>query len=106
MEPYPQLVAFQAMNAQRRSRGFEILASKVIPGIIMDGTSPAFFKIPVTQELQYGVMTGTFPDTPTIVTGHVPMIPRPNRSSNEGMKPLDNRRAILQCYEAFKQYIV
>ncbi|KAF9059108.1 hypothetical protein BDP27DRAFT_1342072 [Rhodocollybia butyracea] len=72
----------------------------------MAGTFPTFFKIHVTQELNSGVMTGTLPDAPTVVIGHVPVIPRPNRKLSEGMKCLDNRLAILQCYEAFKQFIV
>jgi hypothetical protein len=67
---------------------------------------PSFFKIPVTHELTRCVEYGTFPLTPTVVIGHVPDIPRPNRRFSEGMKPLDNRRAILQCYEAFKKFIV
>jgi hypothetical protein len=31
-----------------------------------------------------------------------PPVPRPARRRSEGMKPLDNRREILKCYEAFK----
>ncbi|KAF9061377.1 hypothetical protein BDP27DRAFT_1488558 [Rhodocollybia butyracea] len=100
------IAAFQDMNSRRRLGGLEPLDSKVIPGIIMAGTFPTFFKIHVTQELNSGVMTGTLPDAPTVVTGHVPVIPRPNRKLSEGMKCLDNRLAILQCYEAFKQFIV
>jgi hypothetical protein len=69
-------------------------------------TSPSFFKIPVTRELTRYVEGGTFPPTPTVVIGHVPDIPRPDRRFSEGMKLLDNRRAILQCYEAFKKFVV
>ena len=29
-------------------------------------------------------------------------VSRPTRRYNEGMKPLDNRRIVLACYEAFK----
>lgn len=110
-EAHPQLIAeaiaaFQDMNSRRRAVGLDPLVSKVIPGIIMVGTSPSFFKIPVTHELTRCVEYGTFPLTTTVVIGHVPDIPRPNRRFSEGMKPLDNRRAILQCYEAFKKFIV
>ncbi|PBK67270.1 hypothetical protein ARMSODRAFT_889451 [Armillaria solidipes] len=110
-DPHAQLVAeaiaaFQDNNARRLSVGLDPLDSKVIPGVIMVGTSPSFFKIPVTQELTRCVESGQFPHTPTIITGHVPDIPRPNRRFSEGMKPLDNRRAILQCYEAFKKFVV
>ena len=71
----------------------------------MTGTSPSFFMIPITQDLSRSVERGQFPPTPTVVTGHVPDLPRPNRRFSEGMKPLDNRRSILQCYEAFKRFI-
>ncbi|KAK2459785.1 hypothetical protein APHAL10511_008217 [Amanita phalloides] len=110
-DPYAQLIAdaiaaFQDTNSRRRVAGLNVLDSKVIPGIIMVGTSPSFFKVPVTRELTECVETGTFPPTPTIVTGHVPNIPRPDRRLSEGMKPLNNRRAILQCYEALKKFVV
>jgi hypothetical protein len=72
----------------------------------MVGTSPSFFKIPVTEELTQCVELGQFPTTPTIVTGHLPDIPRPKLRFSEGMRPLDNRRVILQCYEAFKKVVV
>jgi len=110
INPHGQLIAeaiaaFQNNNARRRSVGLDPWNSKVIPGIILTGTSPSFFKIPVTQELVQSVGRGQYPSTPTIITGHVPDIPRPNRRFSEGMKPLDNRRAILQCYEAFKKFV-
>ncbi|KAK0222135.1 hypothetical protein IW262DRAFT_1448227 [Armillaria fumosa] len=109
--PHAQLVAkaidtFQDSNARRLSGGLDPLDSKVIPGVIMVGTSPSFFKISVTRKLTRCIEFGRSPHTPIIVTGHVPVIPRPNRRFSEGMKPLDNRRAILQCYEAFKKFVV
>jgi len=55
--------------------------AQVIPGIIMAGTSSSFFKIPVTHELTQCVEYGTFPPTPTVVIGHVPVIPRPSEAS-------------------------
>ncbi|KAK0464768.1 uncharacterized protein EV420DRAFT_1062917 [Desarmillaria tabescens] len=100
------IAAFQFNNARRRAVGLDPLDSKVIPGIIMVGTHPSFFKIPVTQELTRCVESGQFPPAPTIVPGHVPDLPRPNHRFSEGMKPLDNRRAILQCYEAFKKFVL
>ncbi|KAN0085835.1 hypothetical protein V8E55_006969 [Tylopilus felleus] len=111
LDPLPQLVAeaisaFQSNNLRRVASGLDPLENKVIPGIIMVGTSPTFFKIPVTTELTQCVQRGDYPATPTIVLGHMPEIPRPAHRQSEGMKPLDNRRIILQCYEAFKQFIV
>ncbi|KAF7337631.1 hypothetical protein MSAN_02236400 [Mycena sanguinolenta] len=103
-DPMPELVAmaiaaFHSNNLTRQRMGLPPLASKVI------GTSPIFYKIPVTQELVSAVMSGSYPATETIVEVHLPVIPRPNRRSEEGMKPLDNRLAILSCYEALKQFL-
>lgn len=96
------LAAFTENNAHRESMGLTPLHSKVMPGIVMVGTSPTFFKIPITKELVSHVSHGTYPPTPTIVTFCFPPVPRPARRRSDGMKPLDNRREILKCYEAFK----
>lgn len=110
-DPIPQLVAeaiaaFHSNNLTRtQALGLPALASKVIPGITMKGTSPIFFKIPVTLELVAAVIGGRYPNAPTIVHAHLPTIPRPADRWNEGMKPLDNRVAILSCYEAFRQFV-
>ncbi|KAJ7746577.1 hypothetical protein B0H16DRAFT_940479 [Mycena metata] len=110
-EPIPQLVAkaiaaFRSNNMTReQTLGLPPLPSKDIPGITMKGTSPIFFKIPVSQELVEAVVGGMYPATETIVHAHLPTIARPAHRLNEGMKPLDNRLAILSCYEAFKQFV-
>ncbi|KAF9506226.1 hypothetical protein BS47DRAFT_1399672 [Hydnum rufescens UP504] len=44
------------------------VVSRVIPGIVMVGTSPAFFKIPVTQTLSIHIRHGTYPEEGTSVT--------------------------------------
>ena len=71
----------------------------------MKGTAPIFYKIKVTVALVTSVAGGVYPPATTIVYAHIPDIPRPNQRWNEGMKPLDNRRIILSCYEAFKQFV-
>lgn len=76
-----------------------------MPGIVLVGTTPTLYKIPVTADLVRSVRHGTYPAEPTVVTMHVPAVPRPARRYSEGMKPLDNRRAILSCYEAFKRIV-
>jgi hypothetical protein len=78
---------------------------QVMPGIVMVGTSPTFFKIPVTEELVVHIRHGTYPPTPTYVTYSFPPVPRPARRRSDGMKPLENRRQILKCYEAFKTIV-
>ena len=76
-----------------------------MPGIVMVGTSPAFFKIPITQNLSDHIAHGTYPPAETRVTYCYPPVPRPARRHSEGMKPLDNRREMLKCYEAFKAIV-
>jgi len=110
-DPEPQLIAeaiaaFQFNNFKRtRILNEPALTSKVMAGITMLGTAPSFFKIPVTQELISAVELGEYPSTPTVVTMHVPDIPRPSCRVAEGMMPLDNRQVIFACFEAFKQFV-
>ena len=75
---------------------------QTIPGIVMAGTSPTFYKVPVTTELEYAIRHGLYPADPTRVLRHQPVVPRPNRRWSDGMRPLDARREIIKCYEAFK----
>ena len=71
----------------------------------MTKTSPIFFKVPVTTELNRSVRHGVAPSQTTVAAYHVPAkIPRPNTRS-AGMKPLGSRRIILQCFEAFKRFM-
>jgi hypothetical protein len=74
-----------------------------MPGIVMTGTLPTFFKIPVTQSLLYHIACGIRPPKETRVTYCFPLVPARRRT--EGMKPLDNRREILKCFEAFKAIV-
>jgi hypothetical protein len=110
-EPEIQLIAkaiaaFQANNSRRRQLfGQDPLTHVVMPGITLTGSSPIFYKIPVTTELSWGVGTGTYPATPTIVHAHRPALARPARHLIESMKPLDNRANILACFEAFKRFV-
>jgi hypothetical protein len=110
-DPEPQLVAegiaafYNNNNTRVRSLMLEPLLSKVIPGITMQGTMPTFYKIPVTADLVRAVQLGEYPAQETTVYAHLPVVPRPARRYNEGMKPLDNRRVVMACYEAFKQFL-
>jgi hypothetical protein len=76
-----------------------------MPGIVLVGTTPMFYKVHVTANLVRNVHYGTYPSEPTIVLAHVPDIPRPRRRYSDGMKPLDSRQAMLRCYEAFKAIV-
>lgn len=96
------VAAFNKNNEEREAIGRPPLMEKVMPGIVIVGTSPIFFKIPVTQTLSTHIRHGTYPSEKTHVTYCYPSIARPSNRHSEGMKPLDNRREILKCYEAFK----
>ncbi|KAK0220233.1 hypothetical protein IW262DRAFT_1010740 [Armillaria fumosa] len=110
-DPEPQLIAeaiaaFLSNNARRMHvLGQNPILAKTIAGITLKGSSPIFYKIPVTAELAESVAPGLYPAVPTIVYAHLPDIPRPARRLSEGMKPLDNRASILSCYEAFKRFV-
>ncbi|KAI6103481.1 hypothetical protein F5141DRAFT_1007661, partial [Pisolithus sp. B1] len=110
-DPEPQLIAeaiaASALNNRNRilTLGLPTLPSKVLAGITMMGTSPIFYKINVTVKLVDAVAGGAYPATQTVVHAHLPAVPRPHRRWDEGMKPLDSRRVILSCYEAFKRFV-
>ena len=74
-------------------------------GIILAGTTPTFYKIPVTSNLVRHVRHGIYPSEPTVVSVRVPNLPRPCTRHSEGMKPVDNRHALLRYYEAFKRIV-
>lgn len=87
------------IHAKRSCR--DPLTGKVTPGIVMDGTMPTFYRIPITSELATAVESGEPPEEDTIVRPYRPEVPRPG----EGMKPLDNRSITLSCFQDFKQFM-
>jgi hypothetical protein len=96
------IAAFHNDNIRRvKHLGTDPLTSKVMPGIVMDGTMPTFYKIPITTELVTSVESGDRPEQDTIVYTYRPEVPRPE----EGMRPLENRSIILSCFEAFRQFL-
>jgi len=72
----------------------------------MIGTAPIFYRIFVTTALLQALATASYPQEETIVLKFVPPVPNQNRYRIDGMRPLDNRHIILQCFEAFKAVIV
>ena len=96
------IAAFHNDNIRRvEHHGTDPLTSKVMLGIVMDGTMPTFYKIPITAELVRAVESGKQPEQETVVHAYVPEVPRPE----EGMKPSDNRHIILSCFEAFRKFL-
>ncbi|GLB42845.1 hypothetical protein LshimejAT787_1202940 [Lyophyllum shimeji] len=96
--------AFQKNNRRRvDDMLLEPLNLQVIPGIIMLGSLPKFYKIPITAELDRCVRHGEWPTVKTTVLRHTPRLPG---STNSGMRTLDNREFLLRCFEGFKRYVL
>jgi len=72
----------------------------------MIGTAPIFYRIPVTTALLQALATASYPQEETTVLKFIPPVPNQNRYRIDGMRSLDNRHIILQCFEAFKAVIV
>jgi hypothetical protein len=84
VDPVPQLIAeaIAAVKSYNRTRdllSFGPLEVKVMAGIAMTGTSPTFFKIPVTLELIDAFHRGGYPATPMslVVPMNKPVMPLP-----------------------------
>ncbi|PBK83984.1 hypothetical protein ARMGADRAFT_1000738 [Armillaria gallica] len=92
------VAAFAQNNRSRSDVGLSPLDEKIMPGIVMLGMTPTFYKVPVSQNLLYHIRHGTYPPELTQVTCYTAPVPCPG----EGMKSLDNRKEIFRCYEAFK----
>ncbi|KAF6754865.1 hypothetical protein DFP72DRAFT_1169858 [Ephemerocybe angulata] len=100
------LAAFHKINKMRLKAGMPALESQTFPGITMVGSAPTFYKITITSELALAVAGGVYPENETIVRKFVPPVPEPLNYAAQGMVPLENRRIVLQCFEAFRQFVV
>ena len=83
-----------------------MLDSQIFPGIIMVGVVPIFYHIPITAELIQCVETGRYSPEPTWVQRCVPPVPDQAAYLEDGLVPLANRHIVMQCFEAFKAFIV
>jgi len=106
-DPEPQVIAeaiatFQQNNRVRENMGMNVLTEMLIPCITMIGTYPTFYLVPVTDELNNCIITGMYPKLKTVVKRYLPIIPR---RTSDGMKPIENRKKILQCFEGFKEFV-
>jgi len=104
--PEPQIIAeaiavYKYNNDKRQTIGLPTLDAMTIPCIIMVGTRPTFYLVPITRALSTAVMTGQYPETPTEVVKCVTLL-GPNRPFNEGMETPEYRRVAFQCFVTFK----
>ncbi len=93
------IAAFQANNLILQ----DPLEEATIPAILLVRSYPIFYKIRVTAALDQAVRQGQYPVERTTVFRHTPEVPQDRAS---GMLPLENRRILVQCYEAFKQFVL
>ena len=68
----------------------------------LQGTCLTFYKIPVTMDLLNCVERGTVPEHPTEVAKFAPKLPD---GVENGALTLGNRKIILQCCDAFKDFV-
>ncbi|PPQ87155.1 hypothetical protein CVT25_000145 [Psilocybe cyanescens] len=109
----PQLVAeaiaaFHHNNGSRTLAGLPKLTYKRIPGIVMIGSAVVFYLIPVTDTLEKAISTASYPTEETIFFRFIPPVPDSSHYGDhgKGMRPLENRHIVLQCFEAFKKFVV
>jgi len=81
------------------------MQAKEFAAIAFRGTAPMFYKIPITANLLESLASVQFPSQQTIVQRLIPPVPNMSRLLEDGMLPLENRHVILQCFEAFKQFV-
>lgn len=94
------IAAFQMNNFSRSQLGIERKDEMSIPCIVMVGTRPMFYVIPVTQQLSQAVETGEYPRDRTVVSKCVVIGQR--RSMAEGMENIDLRVEAVKHFLFFR----
>jgi hypothetical protein len=107
--PAPQLIAgaiaaFQCNNKIRAAMSLPPLEEQLIAGITMWGTSPIFYKIPVSFNLAQSVECGECPKKKTCVSRHVPLLPIAGKA--DVMSILKNRIHLVRCYIGFRKLVL
>ena len=76
------------------------------PGITLVGSTPTFYKITVTKGLMIALATGQYPEKSTNVEKFLPPVDNSLAFYQSGMKHLNDRAVVFQCFQAFKQLMV
>jgi hypothetical protein len=105
--PEPQVIAeaiaaFQENNRKMDANGLKPIDAMTFPCITMTGTYPIFYLVEVTKSLSRCIIGSQYPNEETLVFRHIPRI---SRRRSDGMKPLGDRKKVLQCFEAFKRFV-
>jgi hypothetical protein len=90
------VAAFQT-DCDGTETGLPPVLSKRYIGIVMNRSTPHFYKITITQALVDAVMHGLFPAEETVIERFIPPVP-----DVRGMLSLEDRRVCFQCFEALK----
>lgn len=75
----------------------------IFPGIVMLGTCPTFYLIPITEQLSDCIKYGIEPIDKTIVMKYV--IPNLPINISDTMLSQKHARMISYCYQSFKKYV-
>ena len=94
------IAAFQYNNLSRDQAGLDTVESMTIPAMIMIGTRPIFYKIPVTRALSDAVARAQYPAFQTTVFKCT--VNPLSRRQSDGMEAPEFRQDILKHYNAFK----
>jgi len=109
--PEAQLIAEAIAAFQENIRIFKRLGKyknketkNIIPGIVMFGTCPTFYKIPITNLLAECVRQGNVPTSDTLVEKYV--IPNLPFNLSDALLSRENAQHIVMCYEAFRKFVI
>ncbi|KAJ7843014.1 hypothetical protein B0H13DRAFT_2676459 [Mycena leptocephala] len=82
------IAAHHENNRRRRALGFPRVAAQTYPGIVMIGTAPTFYQIPVSEALVQAVNSRLDPPAATVVQKPRPPVDRVRNYLEDGMVPL------------------
>ena len=95
------IATFQFNNMKREEYGLDPLNAMTIPCIIMSGTRPTFYLVPVTAELSEAVTCGWYPKHPTQVLRCETVAA--DQDAAAGMENIEYRKLALKRLLAFKE---
>ncbi|KAG6807071.1 hypothetical protein H0H92_008928 [Tricholoma furcatifolium] len=96
------LAAYEFNNQRRFASFLPHAPAMIIPCILMTGTRPTFFFVPVTKALSRAVITGERPTTETkVLRCHIPL--SDDMSPEVDMADTKYRRLAFKCLLKFKE---
>ena len=98
------VAAFQEnVKIYKRFGKVDVPEDQLIPGIVMLGTCPTFYLIPIDACLSDCIKYGTQPAKDTLVKRYkIPSLPM---NISDAMLSQRHARLISECYQSFKKYV-